>query len=205
MLMKDMNLIKITISLMVILSGCTIGQNPESPATQASIKKSEVYEQPADTPGLPESPEYDGINATLIEINIHKMINNIRLEEGLKPLIYDERLAAIGRFHSVDMANHNNYSHWGSDGSSPAQRLLRFNYRCSYSGENLDKVPGPLEVQYSEPSVPLELKLASVIVGDWMNSTDHRQNILNPNYVVEGIGVFINEGGTLYVSQEFCG
>lgn len=48
-------------------------------------------------------------------------------------------------------------------------------------------------------------RISTNAVNDLMNSTGHRKNILNPNYQVEGIGVFVDENGTVYVTQEFCG
>lgn len=44
-----------------------------------------------------------------------------------------------------------------------------------------------------------------MIVDGWMNSTGHRENILNPDYEASGTGVFITENGSVYATQEFCG
>ncbi len=38
-----------------------------------------------------------------------------------------------------------------------------------------------------------------------MNSTGHRKNILNPDYELQGIGIFVDENGTVFLTQEFCG
>jgi Uncharacterized protein with SCP/PR1 domains len=38
-----------------------------------------------------------------------------------------------------------------------------------------------------------------------MKSPGHRQNILDPDYEVQGIGVFVDENGTVFLTQEFCG
>jgi uncharacterized protein YkwD len=50
-------------------------------------------------------------------------------------------------------------------------------------------------------------KIAATTVKGWMDSEGHRQQVLDRNYVKEGIGVAIaeNEDGKVYVTQVFCG
>jgi uncharacterized protein YkwD len=41
------------------------------------------------------------------------------------------------------------------------------------------------------------------VVTAWMNSPSHRQNILDPDFSYIGIGYFVKENGSIYVSQLF--
>jgi hypothetical protein len=66
------------------------------------------------------------------------------------------------------MACKNYFSHTGSDGSSPFDRIKAQGYVYSYAGENLFAGNGV----YND---------AGQAVSAWMNSPGHKQNILNPN------------------------
>jgi uncharacterized protein YkwD len=70
------------------------------------------------------------------------------------------------------MACNNFFSHTGLDGSQPWDRAQREGYNYSYIGENI--AAGNSD--------------AASTMTQWMNSTGHRENILNPNFTQIGIG-----------------
>jgi uncharacterized protein YkwD len=47
-------------------------------------------------------------------------------------------------------------------------------------------------------------EIAKKTVDDWMNSPDHRKNILDPNHQSEGIGVYITDEFKVYITENFC-
>lgn len=54
-----------------------------------------------------------------------------------------------------------------------------------------------------------ESELANAVVEGWLNSPEHRENLLREGWAQEGIGVSVvenpDEGGTeIYVTQDFC-
>lgn len=191
--------------LTVVVSGCVIGQDPVSTTTNTDVPTTSIYEQPAETPIYPKTPSSVSPNATKIELEIHRLVNEIRKERGLTTLKYDKRLAAIGRYHSWDMANNDYFSHNNSKGLTFDLRHKKYDYECGSAGENIALIPGPLDLIYAKNGTPLEKVLAREIVAGWMNSPDHRENILADDYKVEGLGVFISREGHLYASQELCG
>jgi uncharacterized protein YkwD len=101
------------------------------------------------------------------------LINEAREDAGLPALVHDARLRTSARGHSVDMACNNFVSHTGSDGSSSYIRITAKGYYPSWWGENIYKGWNTSAQQ---------------AMNWWMNSTPHRTNILNPNYVHIGIG-----------------
>ncbi|MEZ4864642.1 MAG: LysM peptidoglycan-binding domain-containing protein [Caldilineaceae bacterium] len=99
-------------------------------------------------------------------------INQMRAQAGLPPLALHPLLNLAAQNHVNDMIGNNNYSHTGSDGSNVRQRVARTGYGNSpWASENW--------VSVSDPSQAIQW---------WMNSTVHRNNILNHNWHEYGIG-----------------
>ena len=100
------------------------------------------------------------------------IVNVIRINEGLGPLLLDLRLAAAAQTHANDMAEHGFISHTGSDGSSAEERIVDQGYPWMRWAENVAAGQGDAER----------------VVADWMDSPGHRRNILDPNLRHIGIG-----------------
>lgn len=65
------------------------------------------------------------------------LTNLQRANYGLPPLTANAALTAAALAHSNDMATNNFFSHTGSDGSSPGQRISRAGYSYYTYGENI--------------------------------------------------------------------
>jgi uncharacterized protein YkwD len=104
-------------------------------------------------------------------------------------LTLDTRLRCAARVHSKDMGTNNFFSHTGSNGSTPWQRITNAGYVYSTAGENI-------AAGYSSPSA---------VVDSWMKSTGHCNNIMNPSFVHLGVGYFYASGSTYghYWTQDF--
>lgn len=109
------------------------------------------------------------------------LINVERAARGLGQLAQQSQLTAAAQAHSTDMACNNFFSHTGSDGSSPFDRMTRQGYRFSAAAENI-------AAGYGSPQD---------VVNGWMNSEGHRDNILNPTYVHIGVG-YVNNPDSQY-------
>ena len=107
-------------------------------------------------------------------------INQERQNNNLTPLRVADELVDAARRHSNDMAENNIFSHTGSDGSSPFDRMIEAGYRFRYAGEN----------------VAAGYATAQQTVNAWMNSAGHRANILNRNYCDVGIGYAYDPGSS---------
>ena len=103
------------------------------------------------------------------------LINQERQNRGIPPLRMDSRLVNAARAHSQDMGCNGFFSHTGSDGSSPFDRMRRAGYTFTAAAENIYAGGG----SYNSPQAAFQ---------GWMNSDGHRENMLNSAYVDVGIG-----------------
>ncbi|MCU0501377.1 MAG: CAP domain-containing protein [Anaerolineae bacterium] len=122
-----------------------------------------------------------------------ELVNQARAKEGCAPLAMNAALNNAALRHSEDMARNDFFSHTGSDGSSPWDRMEREGYQWSRAGENI-------AIGYVTPED---------VMDGWMNSAGHRANILNCNFRDIGVGYayLANDSGQVnyrhYWTQDF--
>ncbi len=99
-------------------------------------------------------------------------------------------LAEVALDHSRDMGDHNFFSHTGSDGLSPSQRVTNGGYLWRATGENI--AAGPDTV--------------SEVMAGWLSSPGHCANIMSDNYTEVGAARYRNDGSDyrIYWTQEFA-
>ncbi len=125
------------------------------------------------------------------ETQIHYLINNERRKKGLSDLYWDEELAKIARAYSKKMAKESFFSHYDRDGNSVIDRARESNISgWNKIGENLFYCEG-----YND--------FDSLAVRGWMNSPEHRRNILDRQFTTTGIGVARSRDGRIYITQVF--
>ncbi|MFB9149134.1 CAP domain-containing protein [Roseovarius ramblicola] len=66
-------------------------------------------------------------------------VNSLREGAGVKPLILDNKLTAAAATHSRDMSVQERPWHFGSDGSSPLDRIQRVEYEGEFIGETISE------------------------------------------------------------------
>jgi uncharacterized protein YkwD len=118
--------------------------------------------------GQERNPDY--------ESEVLALLNTIRIQNGLRQLASDRMLVSAATGHSSDMACNNFTSHTGSDGSSFRDRITSTGYTFAYASENIYYGFGD---GFGDPQTAVDW---------WMNSQEHRENILNPNITEVGIG-----------------
>ena len=155
-------------------------------------------------PQTPSSSQYD-VDVDRIENLIHQKMNDRRREHGVDPLARNETLDAVARYKSWDMAQRDYFAHTGPNGTLHSVVRERYGTRCGYTGQNIyyDK-----SVQWTTTRRSASNKkdgIAKGAVNLLLNSSGHRENALDPNYDSQGIGVFVDENGSVYVTQELCG
>lgn len=127
-----------------------------------------------------------------LELQAFQLLNQKRVENGLKPVVWNEDIAKVARVHSQNMATYNFFSHQGLDGLTVDKRADAFglsNWRKI--GENIAYNRG-----YKDP--------VEFAVIRWMQSESHRQNLLSDKWKESGIGVAIApDGKTYYFTQVF--
>ncbi len=139
----------------------------------------------------PPSPE-EMAGVSEPEADIIKQVNDERLRRGLKVLKFSPRLAVVARGHSYDMAIRHYRDHNSPEGSTPADRVRGVGVECKAVGENI----------YVDDYHKLESLGARALKG-WLESPEHRTNLLSPDFVETGIGIARSNDGMTYVTQDF--
>jgi uncharacterized protein YkwD len=156
---------------------------------------------PTATPStVPSEPTYTATPASCVfsgnasfESTLVSLINQERSNLGISPLIVSSQLTAAARQHSRDMACNDFFSHTGSDGSSPFDRMAWSGFSFTAAAENIYAGSGP----YNSPQQAFN---------GWMNSPGHRANMLNAAYTHVGIGYIYCASSTYggYFTADFA-
>lgn len=109
---------------------------------------------------------------TEYEQEVIRLVNEVRKENGLKPLTYDWELARVARYKSQDMKDNGYFAHNSPVYGSPFDMIKNFGISYRSAGENIARGQ----------------RTPEAVMNAWMNSTGHRQNILNSSYTKIGIG-----------------
>lgn len=122
------------------------------------------------------------------------LVNQARLEEGLAPYGFSTLLTAAAQRHADDLAAHQIWSHTGSDGSTPKQRIAEAGYAAwtwdggeLIAGENFWTGYGTIEDA----------------MAFFLEDPPHRDNILSAIYREIGIGVATDTAGRNYYVLDF--
>ena len=120
------------------------------------------------------------------ESEVIRLVNEIRQQNGLRPLAANWELSRVARYKSQDMRDNGYFSHNSPTYGTPFQMLSAFGLSYRTAGENIAK-------GYASPQA---------VVNGWMNSSGHRANILNASYMQIGVG-YVSGGN--YWTQLFIG
>ena len=131
-------------------------------------------------------------------------------------LAWNDKLNIIARKHSQDMANRNYFSHDDPEGHDFSYRYRQEGFNCEihvgnyiYMGaENIfqNNLYSSITYYGGIPSYDwnTQEEIAESTVQGWMNSPEHRQNILTAYWESEGIGVAISDDDKVYITEDFC-
>lgn len=148
------------------------------------------------------------LNTSHVEKLIHEAVNEVRKEHGVGELAYNDALADVARDHSEHMAEAEFFGHEDPDGNGPGDRVeADDDVSCSAVGENLAQTYWHLEFRnYDDELRTLESEeeLAQWFVDAWMNSTGHRENLLDADWEEEGVGVYHDDQDRVFATQKFC-
>ena len=109
-----------------------------------------------------------------IPTRVLTQINLLRTQQGLQALTLNPQLGAAAMAHSRDMSAQNRAWHFGSDGSSPLERVRRQGYAGRLLGEDIS------ETYENEIST----------LGAWMQTRDTRDILMDPAARELGMGWF---------------
>jgi uncharacterized protein YkwD len=114
------------------------------------------------------------------------MVNRARLDAGLPPLLFDERVAEVARKHGQDMATNRFFAHVSPTQGDLSDRMKR----------------GGIAVKKCTENLATNQTLSGAHQG-LMESPGHRKNILDPDVSRLGIGIVRSDGGQLLVTEDF--
>lgn len=136
----------------------------------------------------------------MAENRILQLINDFRRKSGLRPLTRSPALdkEAVWMTQDMDKNNYFHENHIDSQKRNAEQRIRDFGVTDGWTGENLYATQSPV-------ISPEEAVQA------WINSPDHRDNLLNPHYTQTGIGItssntskFKNYYANSFYGPSFC-
>ncbi len=151
-------------------------QDNDTPSGDAGVTP------PAEDNDIPSTDS----NMNEYEKEVIRLVNEIRVSNGLGELVADEELSRVARIKSQDMKDNNYFSHTSPVYGSPFDMMKSFGISYKTAGENIAR--GQATPQ--------------AVVNGWMNSAGHRANILNPAYNTIGVG-YVADGN--YWTQMFVG
>lgn len=120
------------------------------------------------------------------ESEVVRLVNEQRVQNGLKPLTENWELSRVARYKSQDMVDNRYFSHTSPTYGTPFQMIKAFGLSFRTAGEN---------IAYGQ-------RTPQAVVNAWMNSSGHRANILNASYTQIGVGYVANGH---YWTQMFIG
>ena len=99
--------------------------------------------------------------------------NKARQKDGLPNLALNQKLNQAAHLKVTDMFEKQYWGHNAPDGTKPWKWLIEADYGYTKAGENLAK----------------NFYTAEAVTTAWMDSPDHRKNILEPDYTEVGFAV----------------
>lgn len=144
----------------------------------------------------------------------HEQINNVRSDEGLSQLDWNDDLHRVATDYATRMADEDFFSHTDPSGNDFGDRYATAGINCrvptgnqeyATGGENILQTYWETDVETDSETAFYDTpaELADAMVQQWMNSPPHRENILREYWQTEGIGVARNED-RVYAVQNFC-
>jgi uncharacterized protein YkwD len=131
---------------------------------------------------LPQIYRISGEQEAKIPFRLLDSVNALRAAKGAQPLQFNAQLNAAAATHSRDMAVQNRPWHFGSDGSSPLDRVNRVGYAGRLVGENISE------------TFETELETLSA----WMALADTREVIMDPLAREIGFSWFQEPSGKIW-------
>ena len=111
------------------------------------------------------------------ENEVVRLVNEIRVKNGLRELAHDWQLSRVARIKSQDMRDNGYFSHTSPTYGSPFQMMKSFGITYRSAGENIARGQ----------------QTPQAVVNAWMNSSGHRANILNSSFTHIGVG-YVSDG-----------
>ncbi len=128
------------------------------------------------------------ISGDALRGEILRLVNVERERAGLTPVVHDQTLEDQATQYACEMIHYDFFAHENPfTGTQLRDRAEEFGYEYVMIGENL----------------AAGQSTAAQVMNEWMNSEDHRDNILNPYFTELGVGIRTGGRFGTYWVQEF--
>lgn len=131
---------------------------------------------------LPQLYRIRASDSSAIQFRMLDSVNALRQAAGAGPVELNAKLNAAAATHSRDMSLQNRPWHFGSDGSSPLERVARVGYTGGLVGENISE------------TYETELETLSA----WMEQPDTRRVILDATAADLGFSWYQEANGKIW-------
>lgn len=121
-------------------------------------------------------PSVLGYSSNITPERIIELTNIERVKSGLAPLRENKVLSEAARGKAADMIAFSYWAHISPSGKTPWAFFADVGYKYQYAGENLAR----------------DFKDPEAVMSAWMNSSSHKDNIVNSKY--QEIGVSVVDG-----------
>lgn len=140
------------------------------------------------TSGRASGGSRDGVDAAVARTIIERT-NAARADAGLPPLSIDPQLTRTAAAYAREMARHGWFDHTARDGAGVEARAEAAGYAdWEYLAENLATGAGRPD--------------ADAVVARWLESPDHRRNLLAPELRDAGVACYV-ASSRYWCAQEF--
>ena len=127
------------------------------------------------------------VNDLTSSMQMLQLVNDVRLKNNIRPLCLSEKLVRAATAHSAYQASINRMTHDGP--ISLGDRFVQQGYQPSAVAENVGFTSTPF---------------IKVVFDIWMSSSEHRANILDPNYVHFGAASSVGSNNMYFWTQLFA-
>ncbi|MGR3514679.1 MAG: CAP domain-containing protein [Paracoccaceae bacterium] len=131
---------------------------------------------------LPQVYRIKNSDTADIQFRMLDGVNALREARGAAPVKLNSELTAAAKTHARDMSTQNRPWHFGSDGSSPIDRVQRVGYSGRLIGENISET--------------FETELETLAA--WMQGQETREVILDPRARDLGFSWFQESSGKIW-------
>jgi uncharacterized protein YkwD len=150
----------------------TTTQPPTSSSTSAPETSAPPPPPPATEPPAPPPPAARNSSQ---QDQVVALVNTARQETGCGPVTANASLTNAAQAHATDMSNRGYFEHTTPDGVTFDQRIRNAGYPS----------PGAENIARGSTTAEAVMEL-------WMNSSGHRQNILNCDLTTLGVGLDVD-------------
>ena len=159
------------LELEIIAETNELRSNPAAYADKLAEMRQYYRGNTLQMPGQPAIETEEGIYA------LDEAIAVLRRTAPLPPLAPSRGLSSGARDHVRDMGASGTTGHFGSDGSTPFERITRYGTWAGVAGEN---------ISYS-PINTAHWHIVQLVIDDGVPDRSHRSTLLNPEYRLTGV------------------